>query len=155
MGGETGTPQSPTPATSGGTGNFSLSGMAGGDKNYGLTGFGTTNPQPYQTGQGLSGAFTQQNDKAMGLDNLSSSFADQKGSKEKLKLDLIGMAKQSANDLVSFRNYGFSPQIGASEEQPVWQKGYSTRDIYNSKVKGAQQRFEDEIIKRYSKGQVI
>lgn len=149
MGGETGKPQSslqpPSPNIDLGGGQIGSMKGSFGDTGAGVN-FGGDSFK-------LSGGGNQLSATNTNTGSISSS-QDYKP-KDALKLQLTNMAQQSANDLVSFRNYGFSPQGGMGEEQPVWQKGYSVNNMYDPMMQQAMQRKQMEAVMRYKQGRSV
>lgn len=169
MGGESGgTPLAPAPTVQGGVGDiapspapgsFSLSGMASGGKDFSQAvnappSFGAKVEQPYMAGQSLGQRYDAQNDPQMGMGKLDSAYADQKG-KGRLKAELLGMASKGVSDLVSFRNFGFSPQGMPGESQPAWQKGFGVGDTYNPLMQQAMQQRQAEAVMKYKQGRGV
>ncbi len=74
--------------------------------------------------------------------------------KKQLKNQLLDMAMKSTGG-GEWRNYGMSPQTTVGEEQPAWQKGFNTLDLYNQKLENSIQQQKNEIVQRYLQGQVI
>jgi len=104
------------------SGQLSLSDMAGGDKNYGLQGFGGKEESPYLTGMKLGDRYDMANDKEMGLTKLDSAYADQKektGKDNPLSKMSSMSFKFSPTTPEQYKDYGFSPQMSTGYGDPA------------------------------------
>jgi len=101
------------------SGRLSLSDMAGGDKKYGLQGWGKPEETPYLTEMKLGDRYNMANDKEMGLTKLDSAYADQKEKTGKDNPFSKMSFKFSPTTPEQYKDYGFSPQMSMGYGDPA------------------------------------
>ena len=122
----------------------SMSNLSYTPTNYGM---GNTSGNNYN-GYGLTDAFNNYQDNSMGLDQLSSLYADNKGSssssdfKKRLQSGLFEAANTQLKDIVPGYNAGTNPQIDTS-----WQN--------NTPMLTQQYSYYNPNMQRYNQGRSI
>jgi len=111
---------------------------------------------------GLGNAFDKyeaQNDSSMGLDKLSSQYADQKGGgsgidwRSKIKDGLLGMAETKLNDLNQFNSAPMTTQAGGFTQTPDAKgQSYNSSNYYNQLMQQQFANWQAMQIPRYKRG---